>query len=735
MIQPIFHMEIPTYENGIWTTTVYDDLIEFRNFVLSCFKEPGKYELDETSFLFNEQARLFRAQKDIYCLAPYRSKDYVTYWDREKQRNRNGVIFKNAGKTWYLPREYYMWINFLPIFDKLNKKFDFPFVWDVQIHLALYELLAKLHWKHAAVFKKRQIASSYYHMAKFINELWFEEGCILKLGASLKDYINLTGSWKFLNEYRSFLNEKTAWYRPMNPGSVLEWQQQIEVTRGGRKVNKGLKGMLTGMSFEQSTTRGVGGPCTIFFYEEAGIAKTMNETYEFIRPALKFGDFTTGQFIAAGSVGKLTDAEPLKDMILHPLENDIYPVETDLLDDKGTIGLTGLFIPEQWGMPPYIDDYGNSMVKEALAALDRENEEAKKNLTPSQYQFRISQHPRNIKEGFAHREVSKFPTDLLSHQERRIESGDYPYELIDINEDMDGKIVVSRSTKSPITEWPVRKTMDDKEGAIVIWERPDKGAPWLTYLASIDPVAEGKTITSESLCTIYIYKMPIQIQRHTENGVQNFIEGDKIVAAWCGRFDDINLTHKRLRLLLEWYNAWAIIENNVSLFIQYMIGERKQKYLVPKDKILFLKELEANKTVYQDYGWKNTGTFFKEHLINYLVEFLKEVVETETDDYGVIVKKYFGIRRIPDIMAIKEMFGYADGVNVDRLVALAALIAFAKIMISNTNRPVKIENDIQENLHNSQKMYKLDSRPFRNLERHDRSSNYKKDRSPFKRLR
>ena len=67
-----------------------------------------------------------------------------------------------------------------------------------------------------------------------------------------------------------------------------------------------------------------------------------------------------------------------------------------------------------------------------------------------------------------------------------------------------------------------------------------------------------------------------------------------------------------------------------------MIKERKQKYLVPKNQMLFLKEAQANKSVYQEYGWKNTGTIFKNHLISYLVEWLKEVVEEDIDDDGVV---------------------------------------------------------------------------------------------------
>ena len=93
------------------------------------------------------------------------------------------------------------------------------------------------------------------------------------------------------------------------------------------------------MSFEKSATKGVGGPCRMFFYEEAGIAPTLDTTFEFIRPALNAGDITTGLFIAAGSVGKLKDCEPLKELTLNPRPNGIEPVTTNLMDETGLIGV------------------------------------------------------------------------------------------------------------------------------------------------------------------------------------------------------------------------------------------------------------------------------------------------------------------------------------------------------------------------------------------------------------
>lgn len=731
-----FYSEIPTWENGQWSTTSFSSLIEFRDFIKSLFKEPGQYNFDETAFEFNAQARKFQKQ-NYFCPYPEGSRDFIEYWNDQKLKNRFGVIFKGKNDTWYLPREYYMWINFLPINDKVKKKFDFPEVWDGQYHMALYELLAELHYTHAAVLKKRQFGSSYYHMAKLINQIWFEETPILKMGASLKDYINDKGSWKFLTEYKSFLDDKTAWYRPMSPNKVLMWQQQIEDTDyNGRSTYKGLKGTIQGTSFEQSDTAGVGGAIRYFFYEEAGIAPNMDKTVEYLFPALQSGDITTGTFIAAGSVGDLDQCEPLKEMMLNPEPNSIYPVETNLLDDKGTIGLSGLFIPEQWSMPPYIDEFGNSLVEQALEALNIKFEKWKKDLSPEKYQLRISQHPRNIAEAFAYRKVSVFPQHLVAAQKRRIEEKDYAYEFVELFRTTDGKVEHKLTNKLPISEFPISKKTEDKTGTIVVWEKPDPKSEWGTYYASVDPVSEGKTNTSDSLCSIYVYKNPVEVTRVDVDTTESFIEKDKIVAAWCGRFDDINKTHERLQLIIEWYNAWTIIENNVSLFIQYMISKKKQKYLVPKDQILFLKDLGANRNVFQEYGWKNVSTIFKAHLLSYLIEFLKEEIDTETKEDGTIVKTVYGIERIPDIMAMKEMESYNDTINVDRLVALAALISFAKVQQANRGYRKRVEVLDKKHLEKSANLFKLNTNPYKHLGR-SRSHNemMRHSRSPFKNIR
>lgn len=729
-----FYTDIPTWDNGVWTTTTFATRTEFRDFLLSIFKEPGKYEFDETSFIFNEEATKWNVQ-GYYTPAPTKSKDYITYWDEQKIRCRKGVIFKNKSKTWYLTREYYMWINFLPINNKEKRSFSFPDIRDAQYHMALYEILAELFYKHAAILKKRQIASSYFHAAKLINQIWFEETPILKIGASLKNYV--LDTWKFIVEYKNFLDEQTAWFRDMNPKQPLNWQQQVEVTIPGtaRKTLKGLKGVLRGTSFEQEPTAGVGGPCTYFFHEEAGVAPDMMLTYGYMKPALKSGMITTGTFIAAGSVGDLEQCEPLRKMIQSPEANDIFYVESDLLDDRGTKGRTGLFIPEQWSMPPCVDKFGNSQVEEALKMLDEYFLKIKKDLGPEEYQLEISQHPRNIEEAFATRSLSLFPSHLVAAQKRRIQDKEYLTEYVDLNRNGDGSWLVEKSKKIPIAEFPVSKNLEDKSGVIVVHERPDANAEWGTYYASIDPVSQGKTTTSESLCSIYIYKIPIEVTRIDGEDIKTYIEQDKIVAHWCGRFDDINKTHERLENMIEWYNAWTIVESNVPGFITHMIKKRKQKYLVPKSQITFRKDLENTISHIEEYGWRNTGTIFRVHILPYLIDFCKEVLdETATED-GKVVKVVYGIERIPDAMAMVEMQQYRDGLNVDRLIALGALIAFAKVQEANRGIRKRTDTTEKKQLQKSENLYKFTNSPFKHIGMGQSSLGKRPPRNPFKNIK
>lgn len=730
------YKSVPLYDVKLerWEKKDFPTQSSYVDWLWSLWKEPGQYDFDDTVHLFNEQAKFFN-KRGVFCLYPSNSKDFVTYWEDQKDKCRNGAIYQNGDKEWFLPREYYMLLNFLKIYNKEKKNFTFIDVRDAQYHMALYEELAEHSGKHVAILKKRQMLSSYYHAAKLINRFWFDSGSICKLAASLGTYVKDT--WRFIDEYRNFLNQHTAWYRPCNPDKALDWQQKIEITQNGKKIDVGLKSVMKGLILDKDPSGSVGGPTTLFFYDEAGVAPKMNQTLEFLLPALKSGMSYTGMYIAAGSVGDLADCEPLEELIRRPNSKDVLAVKTNLLDDKGTIGECGLFIPEQWSMLPYVDEYGNSKVEEAVAAILEEREKWKKELIPADYQLRISQKPLNINEAFAAREESPFPLHLISQQIERIKNNTYYLEHVELDRDIEGKIMIKPSRKLPISEFPVRMNAENKEGVIVMHERPVEGAKFGTYYASLDPISSGKTTSSNSLASIYIYKNATEVTIIKEDGkIEHRLEKGKIVCWWTGRFDDLKMTHQRIEMMLELYNAWCVIENNVSQFIQYMQERNKQRYLVPKDQLVFLKDIKANTNVYQDYGWRNVNRLFKDTLLPYGIEFLSEPLDIETKPDGEITKTYYGIERIPDIMLLKEMQAYKDSSgNYDRLIAYCALTALVAVQIANkgNNKERRYET---KNLDKSKNNSNLVISPFKSIG--NKGSNLSQkgiQRSAFKKLR
>lgn len=716
------YIKIPTWNNGNWDYTLFGTKEEFRDYVLKLFKEPGQYQFNDTAFLFNEHARHFEAKK-LYSEAPEGSRDFLDYWDTEKEKCRKGVLYINNSKAWYLPRWYYHWLNFLRIYDKRPefKRFMFADVMDVQYHVALYDILAMLHGKHSGKLKKRQIAMSYYHMALIYNRYIFEEGFVGKIMASDKKYIdNTNGCWKFLEEYHNFTNTHTAWIRTNSPEKVFSWQQKLETkTHDGRKVDIGTRATITGVSLDKDPVSGVGGATDIAYYEEGGIAPTADKTMEYMKPAMTFAGENTGTFMISGSVGDLSQCKPLKDMIENPLGNDIYSVESDLLDEHGTKGVTGLFIPEQWGY--LMDQYGNSLVKESLAAIDAEFEEAKKNKDPEKYQLMVSQHPRNIAEAFAVRTVSVFPVKHTAKQEQRIKDNIYAIEHVELERTEKNEIVVRKSDRLPIDEFPVKKAMADKRGVICIHERPVRGlegrVDWDMYYGSIDPIEVGSTKNSDSLASIYIYRRSIQVTRiDAEGESETYMDGDKLVAWWCGRYDDPNETNEQMRKLVEYYNAWTICENNKTSFINYMIAKKCDHYLATTKDMLFDKTLEVTQSSQQKYGWSKSGTKLWEKVLEYGVNFLSEELDPQTDENGFIKRIKYGVERIPDIMLLKEMQQYADKGNFDRIISFCALIAFVKIQ--DANRGIKSREERDTKLENTQKLSTLPMRqPFSHIGR------------------
>ena len=81
------------------------------------------------------------------------------------------------------------------------------------------------------------------------------------------------------------------------------------------------------------------------------------------------------------------------------------------------------------------------------------------------------------------------------------------------------------------------------------------------------------------------------------------------------------------------------------------------------------------------------------------------------------------------------MMQYFPGLNVDRLVAFSALIAFAKVQQSNRGYAKRNEGQDPNKLENSKNLYKLKYSPFKNIGRKKGIGNVRYKRSAFKNFR
>jgi hypothetical protein len=403
----VTYTKIPTYDilKDEWSETDFATQKDFALWMDTVWNDECEYHFtDEAHAAFKEKANHFD-QNGCYTFHPVGSKERKQFWRTEGIKCVRGVIYKQGEISWYLPRDYYFFLNYCRFANKEKGDIDtFPDLRDIQYHLSLYEKRAEAHHLHSILVKKRQMASSLFHCAKILNKFWFDRNAINKIFASDERFINIEdGIWKFLIKYKEFLNDHTDWTRECQPDQEFSWMQRKEIKVNGRKTYKGRMSVISGISLKLKATNGVGGACAYGFHEEAGIAPKLHETYGYFRPATEAGIYTTGMFIAAGSVGDLKQCEPLRKYIFAPKGNRFLHVINTWVDKNRVPTETGLYIPEHWGMQGFIDKNGNSDKVGAFEHLRQFQLEMKSNpdVSPQDYQLEISQHPIYLRDAFA----------------------------------------------------------------------------------------------------------------------------------------------------------------------------------------------------------------------------------------------------------------------------------------------------------------------------------------------
>lgn len=264
-------------------------------------------------------------------------------------------------------------------------------------------------------------------------------------------------------------------------------------------------------------------------------------------------------------------------------------------------------------------------------------------------------------------EAAKIALDLIM---RKPELQGVPTRLY---RDVDGTIIAERDTKKkPIWDYP-HIAGSNLNAPIIIYEPPmSKNPPRHLYIGGLDPYNQNTSSSSDSLGSLYIYKRMYDPVAGTYQ--------QRIVASYVARPETMKEYHENAELLIEYYNAIVMMENEGTSFLQYMDSKNKGHYLA--DGFSLLTEISPNTTIRnRPKGLPATVPVIR-HCMNLFVEYCKEEIVLGYNDKDEPINA-LGIMRITDPLLLKEIIQYRTGSNVDRMVAFRHILAYDKHLEKN----------------------------------------------------
>jgi len=220
--------------------------------------------------------------------------------------------------------------------------------------------------------------------------------------------------------------------------------------------------------------------------------------------------------------------------------------------------------------------------------------------------------------------------------------------------------------KLPISNFPL-KNSDAKDAPVIIYEFPIENPPYGLYVAGVDPYRQGKSAYSSSLGSVYVYK-----RMHDLTGEKY---QDMFVASYCARPDKKETWEEQARLLIKYYNARTLCENDDISFIEYMKAKGDAHYLEKQPQ--WLMEIVPNTTVKREYGIHRSSQKIIDYLHTCLKKYMEEVIFKDKDENGNVIREVMGVHKIFDPVLLEEIIQYNDQGNFDRIIAAELAIAQA----------------------------------------------------------
>ena len=609
--------------------------------------------------------------------------EFDRFWDQEYTRCMEGYEVAGAKIT----GKHYFYLNYCLISKvnlnddnrgkrKVSKGFLLPDFWDGDYEYFWFleiaengidpKLLPQLHlvnkvlWteggKSMIVGKARRRGFSYKNAATIAWEYTFIKKSLTLVAAYDKKYLfSEIGIFTKVIDMLNHLNEHCpAFKRSRLVNKIADGRIKsgfIEYTDDGTELTKGFQSAITCISFQNNPDAARGADASKIIVEEAGTFINWNESYYAMEPSIKAGDYYTGMMVVFGTGGDMeAGTVDFAEMYYNPDNYNMMPFENvwdeDALEGKSA----GFFFPMYQNYEGAYDKEGNSDIPKAKELLTKLREHKKANAkSPEDYLRHTTEYAWSPSEAFQIISNNVFPTEDLRRQLGLCMTKDeYKGICGRMAYDNNGnpEFVPDLSLK-PLE---YRDKSLDKSGCIQIWEHPTPGKTYNLYTGGLDPYATDEANYSESLGSLFIFKR-YAIGEETH---------DLPVAEYTGRPQNFKEFYDQCILLIEYYNASCLYENNINNFKTHCENKHKL-HLLSRTPSIVKSASNQNTNTYGLRVVGNTYSSVKNELITYVNNWLREEYEEGKSN----------VYKIKSVGLLQELITYNNRGNFDRFISFS----------------------------------------------------------------
>jgi SHS2 domain-containing protein len=257
-----------------------------------------------------------------------------------------------------------------------------------------------------------------------------------------------------------------------------------------------------------------------------------------------------------------------------------------------------------------------------------------------------------------------------------------------------GEVKTVKASTPPIIQFPIPeedKQKIDFDAPIIIWADPIPGQEYgILHVSGADPYNQDEAPTSQSLGSFFVY-------RRTYDPINGLYQ-EQFVAEYTARPPKIGKWREQVEMLMEYYQATCLPENEDAEFIRFFDKKHKIHWL--EDGLDLAKEINPKTQVKRNKGL-SASTANIRYGNGRLKGYCQEEIIVGQDANGDNIIKY-GIVRIKSKGLLKEIIAHKAGLNVDRIVAARHTLINAGLKdkffpVAKVTKPIKPEDRQKKN--------------------------------------